>query len=506
MRDSKNKEKRKITDHFKPVDKGKKENACPAASKKRKQIDNYEPSTKKVKGNGEAAARSGHLNSLNNYLNASGGGRNASTAKSRSPPSAEQYATPKSMVKGKSNAAAHKEEPVIDLTLADAGNHASTPEPSHTVAPPTPVSIPDYDSGHSSNSFFSHRENSGAAVPTPSTPVRRHFTYSGVSFIPSYSASTGDSPLNRSSRRHTIHMLRSPSVIPSSQQSQDDEWLALSVTRAAMPPSPPRAVSQNLPMILPLAFDRNIPGPPSPQHVGPRKDDDGVPEDCVVPTSQSQEVCLSQLSPRRIRAGLLFSSYMPKLGPLDIVNTSQSQSEVEITSKTDISWITSRSLDRNFVKSIFSKGWRALGHSQSDSGLDITHMFEDDDSTARGDNPPAPSMTECASSTDSDPEYHDYPFSTNPADRPSVDLTQNSSATESDPDYDAYSFSTNPADRPTVVEEEEDGDTTVIASREEDDVTGACPQGSLPDVVKDFRDMFGVGDGSYPEDFPMSLR
>lgn len=30
--------------------------------------------------------------------------------------------------------------------------------------------------------------------------------------------------------------------------------------------------------------------------------------------------------------------------------------------------------------------------------------------------------------------------------------------------------------------------------------------GSLPDALKDFRDMFGEGDGSYPDDFPMSLR
>jgi hypothetical protein len=29
---------------------------------------------------------------------------------------------------------------------------------------------------------------------------------------------------------------------------------------------------------------------------------------------------------------------------------------------------------------------------------------------------------------------------------------------------------------------------------------------SLPNAVKDFRDMFGDGDGSYPDDFPMSLR
>lgn len=133
-------------------------------------------------------------------------------------------------------------------------------------------------------------------------------------------------------------------------------------------------------------------------------------------------------------------------------------------------------------------------------------MFEDDGITDRGDNPPAPSMTQYTSSTDSDPEYDDYPFSTNPADRPPVNLTQNSSATESDPDYDAYPFSTNPADRPTV---EEDGDITIVAPREEeeeDTMTGTCPEGSLPDAVKDFRDMFGVGDGSYLEDFPMSLR
>lgn len=30
--------------------------------------------------------------------------------------------------------------------------------------------------------------------------------------------------------------------------------------------------------------------------------------------------------------------------------------------------------------------------------------------------------------------------------------------------------------------------------------------GSLPSVVKDFRYMFKEGEGSYPEDFPMSLR
>ncbi|KAG6894698.1 hypothetical protein C0992_005082 [Termitomyces sp. T32_za158] len=29
---------------------------------------------------------------------------------------------------------------------------------------------------------------------------------------------------------------------------------------------------------------------------------------------------------------------------------------------------------------------------------------------------------------------------------------------------------------------------------------------SLPDAIKEFREMFGVGDGSYPDDFPMSLR
>lgn len=29
---------------------------------------------------------------------------------------------------------------------------------------------------------------------------------------------------------------------------------------------------------------------------------------------------------------------------------------------------------------------------------------------------------------------------------------------------------------------------------------------SLPDEIKEFREMFGVGDGSYPDDFPMSLR
>ncbi|KAK0461906.1 uncharacterized protein EV420DRAFT_1640208 [Desarmillaria tabescens] len=505
MRDSKDKGKRKITDHFKPVDKGKKENARPAASKKRKQVDEHEPFTKKAKGNGESVARSGRLTSLNGRLDASDGRRNASTSKSPTP-IVKHYATPKSMVKGKRNTAAHREEPVIDLTLDDSDNRASTPEPSHTVAPPTPVSIADHGPRHSSNSFFSHRKNTGAALlTTPSTPVRRHVTYSGVSSIPSSHAPTHDSPLKRLSRRHTVHRLRSPSVIPSSQQSQDDEWLGLSITRVATPPSGPAAASQNLPLIPPLAFDENLPEPSSPQHVVPGKDDDRVPEDCVVPTSQSQEISLSQLSPQRILAGLLFSSYMPKPGPLDIVPTSQSQSEVEITSATDISWITSRSLDRNFVRSVSSKGWRALGRSQSDPGLDISHIFEDDDSTARGDNPPAPSMTQYTSSTDSDPEYDDYPFSTNPADRPPVNPTQNSSATESDPDYDAYPFSTNPADRP-IVDEEEDGDTTVIASREEDDETGVCPEGSLPDAVKDFRDMFGVGEGSYPEDFPMSLR
>jgi hypothetical protein len=30
--------------------------------------------------------------------------------------------------------------------------------------------------------------------------------------------------------------------------------------------------------------------------------------------------------------------------------------------------------------------------------------------------------------------------------------------------------------------------------------------GSLPEVVKEFRDMFGGGEGSYPDNFPMSLR
>ncbi|PBL02753.1 hypothetical protein ARMGADRAFT_1159248 [Armillaria gallica] len=505
MPDSKKPEKWKITDHFKRVDKGKKENTRPAASKKRKQVDGYsESSTKKAKGNGEDAARNGRLSSMNSRLNASGRGRNASTSKSRSPaPAAKQYATPKSMVKGKRNSAARKDEPVIDLTLDDADNRTPAPEPSHAVTPPTPVSIPDHGPSCSPTSFFSRPEHSEAALPIPSTPVRRHVTYSGVSSIPSPSALTHDSPLNRLSRRHTVQMLRSPSVIPSSQPTQDDQWLALSVTRVATPPPAPPTISQNLPMVPLPAFDENVSGPSSPRPLYPRVDDDHVQDDHVVPTSQSQEISLSQLSPRRIRAGLLFSSYMPKPGPLDIVPTSQSQSEVEIT---DISWITSRSLDRNFVRSASSKGWRTIGRSQSDPGLDITHMFEDGDITDRGNNPPAPSMTQYTSSTDSDPEYDDYPFSTNPADRPPVNLTQNSSATESDPDYDAYPFSTNPADRPTV---EEDGDTTIVAPREEeeeDTMIGTCLEGSLPDAVKDFRDMFGVGDGSYPEDFPMSLR
>ncbi|KAK0190752.1 hypothetical protein F5146DRAFT_1045599 [Armillaria mellea] len=500
MADPKKPEKRRITDHFKRVNKGKKENARPAASKKRKQVDGCsESSAKKAKGDGESALRNGRLTSLNGRSNASGRGRNASTSKSRSPaPAAKQYATPKSMVKGKRNPAAHKEEPVIDLTLDDAGNRTPSPEPSHAVTPPTPVSIPDHGPSHSPTSFFSRPEHSEAA----STSVRRHVTYSGVSSVPSSSTPTHDSPLKRLSRRHTMHMLRSPSVIPSSQPSQDDQWLSLSVTRVATPPPAPPTVSQSLPIIPPLAFDENLSGLSSPQPVDPRVDDYCVQDDHVVPTSQSQEISLSQLSPRRIRAGLLFSSCVFKPSPLDIVPTSQSQSEVEIT---DISWITSRSLDRNFVRSTSAKGWRALGRSQSDPGIDITHMFEDDDNTDRGDNPPAPSMTQYTSSTDSDPEYDEYPFSTNPADRPPINPTQNSSATESDPDYDAYPFSTNPADRPMV---EEDGDTTIVAPREEEEDTmiETCPEGSLPDAVKDFRDMFGIGDGSYPEDFPMSLR
>ncbi|KAK0491217.1 hypothetical protein IW261DRAFT_75219 [Armillaria novae-zelandiae] len=493
MPDPKIPEKWKITDHFKRVDKGKKENARPAASKKRKQIDGCsEFSTKRNKGDGEGALRDGCLTSLNGRSNASGRGRNASTSKSPAS-AATRYATPKSMVKGKRNPAARKDEPVIDLTL-DADNRTPTPEPSHAVTPPTPVSIPDHGPSRSPTSFFSRPEHS----EVPSTPVRRHVTYSGVSSIPSISPPAHDSPLKRLSRRHTMHMLRSPSVIPSSQPSQDDQWLALSVTRVATPPT----ISRNVPMIPPVAFDENLSGPSSPQPVDPRVDDDCVQDDHVVPTSQSQEISLTQLSPRRIRAGLLFSSCMPKPGPLDIVPTSQSQSEGEIT---DISWITSRSLDMNFVRSASSKGWRLLGRSQSDPGLDITHIFEDDDSTDRGYNPPALSMTQYTSSTDSDPEYDDYHFSTNPADRPPVNFTQNSSATESDPDYDAYPFSTNPANRPTV---EEDGDTTMVApmEEEEDTMTGTCPEESLPDAVKDFRDMFGVGDGSYPEDFPMSLR
>ncbi|KAG7449402.1 uncharacterized protein BT62DRAFT_992411 [Guyanagaster necrorhizus] len=347
------------------------------------------------------------------------------------------------MVKGKRNVALYRNGPVIDLTLDDADNRASIPGPTHTIAPPTPASIPEHRPRHSFSSFFSHQENSG-------------------------------------------------------QQSQDDEWLALSIARVVTPPKAPSVASQNLAIIPPLAFDRNLPKISSPQPVDPLKDNHGLPEDSVVPTSQSQEICLSQLSPRKIRAGLLFSSYIPKPCPLDIVPTSQSQSEVEITSTEDISWITSRSLDRNFVRSVSSKTLHALGPSQSDPGLDITHFFEDDDNTNKGVNLPA---TQCTSSTDSDPEYDDNPFSTNPADRPPINLTQNSSATESDPDYDAYPFSTNPADRPTV---EEDGDTTIV-------VTGSrtCPtqsEGSLPNIVKDFRDMFGVGDGSYPDDFPMSLR
>lgn len=477
MPDPKIPEKWKITDHFKRVDKGKKENARPAASKKRKQVDGCsESSTKRPKGNGR--------------------GRNASTSKSPAP-AAKQYATPKSMVKGQRNPAASKEEPVIDLTLDDADNRTPTPEPSHAVTPPTPVSIPDHGLSRSPTSFFSRPEHSGV----PSTPVRRHITYSGVSSIPRGSTPIHDSPLKRLSRRHTMHTLRSPSVIPSSQPSQDDQWLALSIIRVTTPPPGPPTVFQNVPMVPPLAFDENLSGPSSPQPVEPAVDDDCVQDGHVVPTSQSQEISLTQLSPRRIRAGLLFSSCMPKPGPLDIVPTSQSQSEVETT---DISWTTSRSLGKNFVRSASTKGWRLLGRSQSNPGLDITHIFEDDD-TDRRDSLPTPSMTQYTSSTDSDPEYDDYPFSTNPADRPPVNLTQNSSATESDPDYEAYPFSTNPADRPTMGE---DGDTTIVAPMQEegDTMTGTCPEEGLPDAVKDFRDMFGVGDGSYPEDFPMSLR
>ncbi|KAK0230584.1 hypothetical protein IW262DRAFT_1453508 [Armillaria fumosa] len=493
MPDSKIPEKWKITDHFKRVDKGKKENACPAASKKRKQVDGCsESSTKKAKGDGEGTLRKGRLTSLNGRSNASGGGRNASTSKPPAP-AAKQYATPKSMMKGKRNPAARKEESVIDLTLDDADNRTPTPEPSHAVTPLTPVSIPDHGPSRSPTSFFSRPEHSEVL----STPVRRHITYSGVSSIRSISAPTHDSPLKRLSRRHTMHILHSPSVIPSSQPIQDDQWLALSVKRVAAPPLGAPSVSQNVPMVPSLAFDENLSGPSSPQLVERPVDDDCVQDGHVVPTSQSQEISLTQLSPRRIRAGLLFSLSMPKPGPLSIVPTSQSQSEEEIT---DISWITSRSLD---MKSASSKGWRLLGRSQSDPGLDITHIF-DDDSIDRRDNPPAPSMMQYTSSTDSDPEYDDYPFSTNPADRPPINLTQNSSATESDPDYDAYPFSTNPADRPTV---EEDGDSTIVSPMEEEDtMTGTCPEENLPDAVKDFRDMFGVGDGSYPEDFPMSLR
>lgn len=69
-------------------------------------------------------------------------------------------------------------------------------------------------------------------------------------------------------------------------------------------------------------------------------------------------------------------------------------------------------------------------------------------------------------------------------------------------------LSSSPSCAPLNGDLDEWQDTDPTESEEELLLTRTDPDfsGSLPDAVKDFRDMFDGGEGSYPADFPMSLR
>ncbi len=196
-------------------------------------------------------------------------------------PPAQKYATPKSNIRPSD---AHRLPPpsFIDLTLES--QLPDSPPPKSPVRRPA-VATP-------------------AALPTPATPVRRTRTHPDILMptpSPSASSSILESPTRLISRRKTLPAMRSPSIVPSSQQTQDDAW--------------PGGYGSS-PLALPSSARQHI--------------DDTFWD--IIPSSQSQERSL-ELSPRKLKEHLFKAPYPPskKLEDLEIVPDSQPPYEEDDT-------------------------------------------------------------------------------------------------------------------------------------------------------------------------------
>ncbi|KAF9055043.1 hypothetical protein BDZ89DRAFT_1055668 [Hymenopellis radicata] len=363
-------------------------------------------------------------------------------------PPAQKYATPKSNIRP-SDTRRFPPSLVIDLTL-----ESQLPE---SPPPAPPARRP---------AVVTH-----AALPTPATPVRRTRTHPDILMsTPSSSPSSSmlESPTRILARRKTLPAMRSPSVVPSSQQTQDDNW--------------PGGYASS-PLALPLSAR---------QH-----------EDDTFWTSPLE------LSPRKFKEHLFKAPYPPskRMEDLEIVPDSQPPPYEDDEDDTLLDANGTVGDDTTLVHSSPFKAKPQLYKSlqKSQSAL-ATNISEDD-----GDEPTkTKSFTQDSSQTDSDPGYSQCSFSGHYLDKPlwvPPSATQNSSQTESDPGYSQCSFSGHYLDKPLWVPPDAT-QSPPQQSTPRKEIRSQSPSGSQeePDAVKEFLDMFEDGGGSYPPGFTESLR
>ncbi|KAJ6539056.1 hypothetical protein B0H19DRAFT_1176912 [Mycena capillaripes] len=207
--------------------------------------------------------------------------------------------------------------------------------------------------------------------------------------------------------------------------------------------------------------------PPTSEPVPPelfQRDDDGF----VVPSSQSQ-----RLTPMEEAEDLRSSLEVPDGADEEIIPSSQSQLELELIPRREYG-LSGRASDELNISSPESSQPAVL------SDRDVADMFEDPLSITTA----APKKDVDDSATESDDDVAPVlPRPSSPVQPPPLELEEYSLQSG----FGAYTAQSLPDDGLSA---ESPGSSL----------------GSMPSAVKEFYDMVGSGDGSYPSSFPESLR